>query len=108
MIRIFVSTNEHSFEHTFFLRYGIILPKVLQIKIFLFLRKLNYVILHLVKFQLQSIIQQKDTENEILLPISSGIFSSENAPNFGPLFLGFDAILNYGTKKIGIFNLFQT
>ena len=73
---------------------------MLQIKIFLFLRKLNYVILHLVKFQLQSIIQQKDTENEIVLPISSGIFSSENAPNFGPLFLGFDAILNHGTKKL--------
>ena len=73
---IFVPKNEHSFEHTFFLRYGIILPKELQIKIFLFLRKLNYVNLNLVKFQLQSISQQKDIENVILLPISNGIFSS--------------------------------
>ena len=73
---IFVPKNEHSFEHTFFLRYGIILPKVLQIKLSGFLRKLNYVNLNLVKFQLQSISQQKDIENVILLPISNGISSS--------------------------------
>ena len=53
-----------------------ILPKVLQIKIFLFLRKLNYVSLNLVKFHLQNINQQKDIENGILLPISNGILSS--------------------------------
>ena len=76
MIRIFVFKNEHSFEHSFFLRYGIILPKVLQIRILLFLRKLNYVNLNLVKFQLQSISQQKDIENGILPLISKGIFSS--------------------------------
>ena len=75
MIRIFLPKNEHSFEHTFFLRYGI-LPKVFQIKNVLFLRKLKYVNLNLVNFQIHSIGQQKDIENGILLPISNGIFSS--------------------------------
>ena len=60
----------------------------------------NYVNLNLVKFQLQRINQQEDSENGILLPVSTGIFSSENAPNFKPLFLRFDTSLNYGTKKI--------
>ena len=69
MIRTFVSKNEDFFEETFLLRYGIIFPKVLQIKIFLFLRKLNYVNLNLVKFH-------QDIENGILLPISNVIFSS--------------------------------
>ena len=95
-MRIFLPKNEHSFEYTFFLRYGIILPKVLQIKIFIFLRKLDYVNLNLVKFQLQSISQLKDIKNRILLPVSSGIFSSYNAPKFKPLFLRFDIHLNYG------------
>ena len=98
IIRIFVPKNEHSFEHTFFLRYGIILPKELQIRIFLFLRKLNYVNLNLVKFQLQIINQQKHIESGILLFISNGIFSF-NAPNFKPLFFGFDTSLNCGTKN---------
>ena len=104
--KIFVPTNEHLFEHTFFLRYGIIFPKVLLIRIFRFLRKYNYVILNIVKFKLQSIIQQKDIENGILLSIFSGIFSSWNAPNYRPLFFGFDASLNHRTTKIGIFRLF--
>ena len=73
---------------------------------FPFLSKLSYVNLHLVKFQLQSISQQKDIENEILLPISKGIFSSQNAPNFKHLFLGFHISLYYGAKKFGIFHLF--
>ena len=51
--KIFFPKIENSFEHTFFLRYGTILPKVLQVKIFLFLRKLNYVNLNLAKFQIQ-------------------------------------------------------
>ena len=72
---------------------------MLQIKIFLFLRKLKYVNLNLVKFQLQSISQQKDLEVGILLPIFNGIFSSYKAPSFKFLFLGFDTSLNYGTKK---------
>ena len=67
MIRTFVPKNENFFEETFLLRYGII--KMLQIKIFLFLRKLNYVNLNLVKFH-------QDIENGILLPISNVIFSS--------------------------------
>ena len=74
--------------------------KSFHIKIFLFLGKLNYVNLNLVKFQLQSISQQKYIENGSLLPISNGIFSSQNVPNFKPLVLGFDISLNYGTKKI--------
>ena len=49
--------------------------KSVPYRIFLFLRKLNYVNLNLVKFQLQSITQQKDIENGILLPISKKIFS---------------------------------
>ena len=43
----------------YFVRYEIILPKVLQIKSFLFLRKLNDVILSLVKFQLHNISANK-------------------------------------------------
>ena len=63
------------------------------------LTELSYVNLNLVKCQLQNISQQKDIENGILLPISSGIFSSLHVPNLKPLFLGFDTSLNYGTEK---------
>ena len=48
--------------------YGIILQKVLQIKFVLLLRKINYVNLNLVKFQLQSISQQNVLGTEFLFP----------------------------------------
>ena len=70
------------------------------------LTELSYVNLNLVKCQLQNISQQKDIENGILLPISSGIFSSLHVPNLKPLFLGFDTSLNYGTEKFRTFHLF--
>ena len=76
------------------------LPKVPQIKIFLLQRKINYINLNLVKFQLQSTSQQKANKNAILRPISDEICSFQNAPNFKPLFLGFDTSLNYGTKNL--------
>ena len=98
----------HSFEHTFFLRYGIILPKVLQIKIFSFLHKPNYVNIDLVKFQLQSTSQQKDIENRNLLPICNGIFSSQNAPNFKLLFLGLLKAYIMGQKNLEYFNFFKS
>ena len=79
---------------------------VLQIKMFLFLPKLNYVNLNFVTFQLESMSQQKDNENGI--SISSRKFSCQNAPNIKPLLFGFVTSLNYGTKKFGIFHLFKT
>ena len=76
-------------EHINSIITGLILPKQLQIQLFkfyskdwlflkistkIFLRKINYANLNLVKFQLQSISQQKDIENGILLPISNSNF----------------------------------
>ena len=96
MIRIFVPPKKYSFEHTFFLRYGLILPKVL------FLPKPNYVNLNFVTFQPESTSQQEDIQNGISPPISNGIFSCQNTPNIKPLFLGVCYKLKLWDKKFGI------
>ena len=70
------------------------------------MRKRNYVNLNLVKFQPQSISQQKDIENGILLPISNGIFLPIMLRTLSLYFFGFDTSLNYVTNKFGIFHFF--
>ena len=81
---------------------------MLQIKIFSFLRKPNYVNINLVKFQLQSLSQQKDIENRNLLPICNGTFSSQNAPNFKLLFLGLLKAYIMGQKNLEYFNFLKS
>ena len=77
-----------------------ILSKVLQIKIFLFVRKLNYVNLNLVKFQLQSVSTQKDIENGISLPIPMEWFLPRLLRIFSLCFLGLLQALVFGQKNL--------